>query len=169
VWQLLGESDDALVAQLRMVDATYAHLAHLQNTALSNQDQRIQHLQTATGPQGPSESPPIVRCPTNPCDANESRWCRPGSGPTPIRRGAWGGASGERFAELLGKNGFERGSKHLVRLVRERDEAIGGQVARMLRCRLGDLRGVRLYAAQIILEGGEAEMEESAGRGRARC
>jgi hypothetical protein len=27
VWQLLGESDDALVAQLRMVDATYAHLA----------------------------------------------------------------------------------------------------------------------------------------------
>ena len=27
VWQLLGQSDDALVAQLRMVDATYAHLA----------------------------------------------------------------------------------------------------------------------------------------------
>jgi hypothetical protein len=28
VWQLLGQSDDALVAQLRLVDATYAHLAH---------------------------------------------------------------------------------------------------------------------------------------------
>jgi len=27
VWQLLGQCDDALVAQLRMVDATYAHLA----------------------------------------------------------------------------------------------------------------------------------------------
>lgn len=27
VWQLLGQSDDALAAQLRLVDATYAHLA----------------------------------------------------------------------------------------------------------------------------------------------
>jgi hypothetical protein len=41
-WRALGEGYTNFVGLLQ---ATYAHLAHLQNTALSNQDQRIQHLQ----------------------------------------------------------------------------------------------------------------------------
>lgn len=42
-WRALGEGYTNFIG---LIQATYAHLANLQNTALSNQDQRIQHLQT---------------------------------------------------------------------------------------------------------------------------
>lgn len=42
-WRALGEGYTNFIG---LIQATYAHLANLQNTALSNQDQRIQHLQS---------------------------------------------------------------------------------------------------------------------------